>query len=265
MFRQQSSNPALNAFGVDRWDDLAGVETRAKTMTIAGTTMKTATLLAICSITAIVFWMQAVTPALLNNNLGSMFPWLIGSVIGGIVLGLVCCFVPKSSPFVGPVYAAVEGVALATISAFVMQRFLGKMDPSLIFQAVTLTFAIFGGMLIGFAGGVIKAGGILQKMFIACSIGVGLYFVVILVGNVFLGAGIPNLWASASPIGIGFSVLLVLMASYSLVLDFDLIQRGVRTGAPKYMEWYAGVGLLISLVWLYIEILRLLAKMRSND
>lgn len=263
MFQASSSNPALGAFQTQRWDELM-TSRQAKVMTMTGTVIATSVLLAICVVSALATWSMVVQPAVAAGSLGSVYPWLLGSIIGGLVLGLVCTFAPKACPIVGPVYAGVEGVALATISAMIMQRFLGKMDPMLMFQAVTVTFGIFSGMLVAYGAGWVKAGGIVMKMFIAASIGVALYFFAMLLGRFFFPGTIPNLWASASPMGIAFSGLLVAMASYSLVIDFEVVKRGVETRAPKYMEWYAGVGLLVSLVWLYIEVLRLLAKLRRD-
>lgn len=261
-----SSNPALSAFeqkalGVD-----ALGETRPKTMTLRGTVIASASLLSICVGAAIISWTQIVDPAIAAGNLGALMPWLFGSMIGGLVLSLVCIFAKKTSPFVGPIYAAAEGVFVSTVSAVIMAQFLGRPDDfGLVFQAITITFGIFAGMLIAYGSGLIKAGGVIGKMFGAAMIGLLLYVAALWIGNGLFGLGIPNLYASTSPLGIGFSVLVVALASYSLVIDFEIIKHGVSTGQPKYMEWYAGVGLLISLVWLYIEVLRLLAKLRSSD
>ncbi|MAY74524.1 MAG: hypothetical protein CMJ31_07445 [Phycisphaerae bacterium] len=264
----KTGNPALSAFeqrsmGVD-----ASGQVVRKTMTMQGTIVASGTLLAICVGAALFFWGSVVTPAINAGNLGSVTPWLFGSMIVGLVLSLVCIFAKKTCPFVGPVYAACEGVFVSAVSAVIPAWFMsngdGPPDYTIIFQAVTITFGIFAGMLIAYGAGIVKATGVMAKMFAAGMIGVSLYFVVMLVGNLFLGSVIPNLWASTSPLGIGFSLLLVALASFSLVMDFELIKRGVNNGAPKYMEWYGAVGLLISLVWLYVEVLRLLAKLRRD-
>lgn len=272
----RTSNPALKAFdtdnlGVARYEELTDGTSTAKpvkTMTMAGTISASAVLLGICSVVGVAMWswFNGQINAGGTANIGL---WMIGSLIGTLVLGLIIGFVPKSAPWLSPIFAAGEGVVLAAITIFITQRWLGDADGSaatgLIFQAVVVTFGIFAGMLAAYGTGIIKAGPIFQKIVIAGTIGVGLYVLVLWVANGIFGAGIPNLYASASPIGIGFTVVCVVLASLNLVLDFELVKRGVQTAQPRYMEWYAAFGLLVTLVWLYIEVLRLLAKLRSGD
>jgi uncharacterized YccA/Bax inhibitor family protein len=163
---------------------------------------------------------------------------------------------------------------LAGISLFIAQRFLAKPGPDgvvpagtsgLIFQALLATFGIAGGMLLAYTSRVIRGGPIFNKIVVTGTIGVAVYALGLLLLNGLFGLGMPNLFASASPIGIGFTVICVVLASLMLVLDFQMVEHGVKSGAPKYMEWYAAFGLLVTLVWLYIEVLRLIAKLRSGE
>ncbi|MEM7630078.1 MAG: Bax inhibitor-1/YccA family protein [Planctomycetota bacterium] len=279
MFR--TSNPALKAFdtdnlGVARYEELsdggamaADSTAPAKTMTVAGTISASAVLLGICSVVGVGMWSYFNSQAGTEGLGGNMFIWLIGSLIGTLALGLVIGFKPKTAPWLSPVFAAGEGVMLAALTIFITSRWLGDGSgpaaTGLIFQAVVVTFGIFAGVLAGYATGILKAGPVFQKIIIAGTMGLMLYVLAIWIGNGIFGLGIPNLYASASPIGIGFTVVCVVLASMNLVLDFEMIKQGVKTGAPRYMEWYGAFGLLVTLVWLYIEVLRLLAKLRSND
>jgi uncharacterized YccA/Bax inhibitor family protein len=274
----QSRNPTLTRFDQPaRWEDLAprsdasgGVirGEAARTMTLSGTLLSTAVLLGICAGTAVLSWNWA-TGMIAGGDFGKVQLYFLGSMIGTLLLGLVISFLPKVSPFLSPVYAAGEGVFLAFFSAFIAYRYLGAAENagaiSLIAQAVFITFAIAGGMLLAYASGLLRVGGLVKKIMMTMMFGLMIYAVVLMVGNGLLGANIPNLYSSASPIGIGFTALCVGLASLFLVLDFQHIEEGVKNGHPKYMEWYAAFGLLVTLVWLYIEVLRLLAKLRSND
>jgi len=261
-----TGNPALRTFDQPkRWHELALEKPQARTMTLTGTVVASATLFSICVGSALISWKQIVEPALAAQSFGSLYPWLIGSLIGGLVLSLIALFAQKTAPFVGPLFAAAEGILLATISAVIVQRFLGGQDLGLIFQAITITFGIFAGMLIAYGSGLVKASGIMAKMFMVGAAGLGVYVLAIWIGNGLFGLGIPNLYASASPLGIGFTALCLALASYSLVFDFELVKQGINQQAPKHLEWVAAVGLLASLVWIYIEVLRLLAKLRSGD
>jgi len=123
---------------------------------------------------------------------------------------------------------------------------------------------VLAGLLVAYGAGLVRVGGTAAKVICALVGAAFLYSIVLMVGNGLLGAGIPNLFWSASPLGIGFSVLMIVLASFVLILDFQFVEAGAANRLPKYMEWYAGVGLLVTLVWLYVEILRLLAKLRSD-
>ncbi|MEM7622313.1 MAG: Bax inhibitor-1/YccA family protein [Planctomycetota bacterium] len=267
-------NPTLNTFGGDepaRWDQIqtGEIPPPEKVMTLQGTIIASGALLAICIGAALIAWLKIVEPAVSVDgktlNYGALMPWLFGSMIGGLVLSLVCIFAKKTCMFLGPLYAAAEGIFIATVSAVIVHRFMGEQNMGLIFQAVTLTFGIFGGLLIAYGSGLIRTSPIINKVFMVGMGGIMLYVAALWIGNGIFGLGIPNLYSSASPLGIGFSLFVVAMASYSLVIDFETIKQGVAQRAPKHYEWFAAVGLLISLVWLYIEVLRLVAKLRSSE
>ena len=275
MFVQRSGNPTLNAFQAPSYADLSDAPVAggavaaapAGVMTLQGTIIKSATLVAVCAITAILVW-KAMMGGVFGISLAPM-PTLLVGCLGGLVLALVVTFVPKTAAFLSTPYAVLEGAALSAFSLFVAERWLGGADnpaaTGTIFQAVVLTFTIAAGMLVAYWSGLIKGGRVFRAVLMTGLIGLVLYGVTLFIGNFLLGAAIPNLYASTSPMGIGFTGLCVVLASLFLVLDFRMIEEGVKRGAPKHMEWYGAFSLLVTLVWIYIEVLRLLAKLRSSD
>lgn len=264
----RSGNPALQMFEKPRWENLDAVQERPRVMTLRGTVIASAVLVAICAISAVMTW-QAIMPAgVFGVTLNPMLP-MFGGMIGGFVLGLVITFVPKTAPFLAPVYALLEGAFIAGISLFIAERWLGGAESQAamgtIFQAVVLTFAIAGAMLVAYSTGLIRGGKVFFGIIATASMGLIGYVAVLWIGNGIFGANIPNLYASNSPMGIGFTAVCLVLASLFLVMDFRIIDEGVKRGAPKHMEWYGGFALLVTLVWIYVEVLRLLAKLRSSD
>lgn len=261
----RSGNPALQAFSKPQtWDSLGGLAAnpaRARAMTVQGTAIKALVLLAICATTAIVTWQQ-----LDLSNLGK---WAMTACLGSLVVGLGCSlairFAPKSAVVVAPAYAAVQGAFLAVFSAVIGLQFKGKMDPALVMQAVTATLGVAGGLFALYSAGLVRMSGTVMKVVMAASAGVFVYALAILIGNRFLGLGIPSLFSSTSPLGFLFTGVCVVLASLTLVMDFQQIDDGAAAGAPKHMEWVGAHGLLVSIVWLYVELLRLLAKLRADD
>ncbi|MBM4108272.1 MAG: Bax inhibitor-1/YccA family protein [Phycisphaerae bacterium] len=268
-----SSNPTLRAFDrieAPRYRDLAGpsagVEARPGVMTVQGTVIKTGVLLAICATVAVLLFGQFAA-AVQGGAAGSVTPWLWGSLMGGLVLGLIISFKPTTAPYLAPLYAAVQGVLLSALSVFVTVRYLKSVDVGLIFQAVTLTFGITIAMLIAYATGIFRPGRFLRGVFIAGAAGIMLTYLIAMVAGLF-GAPIGflhNTIFGAGPIGIGFSVFCVVMATLGMAFAFSTVHRGVEAGAPRHMEWFGAFAILVELVWLYIEVLRLIAKLRSND
>ncbi len=260
----QSRNPAMGVFGQDQI-----ARSQANTMTIGGTVSATAILLAIVAGVGVFTWQQMVS----NSSLARfVFPLVIGSFIAGIVISFVIYAKPKLARILGPIHAALEGVFVGAASYIIPMQFLGSSaDPTanntmqtLIVQSVLATMGIAAGMLVGYGTGILRVGPFIQKMIITAGLGLLLYTGVLLLLRMF-GIGIWNGYADTGMMGIGFTALCVGLASLFLLLDFQYIEQGVKTGQPKYMEWVGAWGLMVTLVWLYIEILRLLSKLQSRD
>ncbi|MEM8868751.1 MAG: Bax inhibitor-1/YccA family protein [Verrucomicrobiota bacterium] len=224
-----------------------------QTMTVGGTVNKTALLLFGVIATAAISWHRTATATDPSALLGYI---LIGG-IGGFVVALATVFRKEWAPVTAPIYAALEGLFLGVISAFFEQMY-----PGIVFQAVILTFGTLASLLVAYRSGLIKA---TENFKLGVAAATGAIFMIYLVGFImsFFGSGIPYIHESGT-IGIAFSLFVVVIAALNLVLDFDFIEQGADQGAPKYMEWYAAFGLLVTLIWLYLEILRLLAKLRSR-
>jgi uncharacterized YccA/Bax inhibitor family protein len=246
----RTGNPALNE-NVFRNAAWTGDSANASAMTLNGVVLKTGMLLVVLSATAVFTWQQFFAGA-------NVSPYMIGGLIGGFVLALITVFKPTASPWTAPLYAACEGFALGGISATIEAQYGG-----IVIQAVGLTFGTLGSLLAVYSTGLIRPSENFKLGIVAATGGIALVYLVSIVLG-FFGMQIPLIHGSG-PIGIAFSVFVVVLAALNLVLDFDFIEQGVKNSAPKYMEWYAGFGLLVTLVWLYIEILRLLTKLRSND
>ncbi|RPF78029.1 MAG: Bax inhibitor-1/YccA family protein [Verrucomicrobia bacterium TMED71] len=243
----RTSNPALN----DKVFDLG--RSTGNVMTINGTVNRTGILLCLLMFTAIFSWDRAYSAV----DPGELYPWLIGSGIAGFVVALITVFKKTAAPITAPIYAAIEGILLGILSAFYEMQF-----PGLVFQAILLTFGTLFALLMAYRSGVIKATENFKLGVFAATGGIGLIYLTTFILS-FFGLSIPYIHGSGT-IGILFSLFVVVIAALNLVLDFDFIERGAERGAPKYMEWYAAFGLLVTLIWLYIEMLRLLSKLRSR-
>ena len=243
----RTSNPTLNekTFRVDY--------TGTNTMTVGGTVNKTFILLLVLTMTFIWSWKKVIS----FGDTAAMMPWMIGGAIVGLIFALVTAFAPKASPFTAPLYALAEGVFLGAFSAFMELQY-----PGIAFQAALLTFATLFAMLGAYKAGLIK---VTEKFRTGVMAATGAIFLIYMATFIlgFFGIHMPFLHDN-SPLGIGISLVIIAIAALNLVLDFDFIDRGAAQGAPKYMEWYGAFGLLVTLVWLYIEFLRLLSKLRSR-
>ena len=175
--------------------------------------------------------------------------------------GLVTIFKPTVAPWTSPVYAAMEGVFLGAISQIVEMRY-GKAYPGIALQAVMLTSGTLLAMLFVYANGIIRVTDRLKAGIIMATGALCLFYFVSMMLRMF-GVTMPLIW-SATPIGIGFSLFVVGLAAFNLLLDFDFIEQAAHRQMPKYMEWYGAFGLMVTLVWLYLEMLRLLSKIASN-
>ena len=240
----ESSNPMLS-----RMAKATGVRSAGESMTVAGTAWKTLVLLGLVCFGAAFTWR-----AVGAGNTGILMPALLVGGLGGLVLAMVTVFVPRLAPVTAPLYAVVEGLALGAISAIYDARYQGL--PR---NAVVLTLATAGGMYLLYATGIVRATPMFRKIVIGATLGIVLASVAAMIGRLF-GAQLPFLW-DASPLGIGISVVIVGVAALNLVLDFDFIERGARQGAPRSAEWFGAFGLLVTLVWLYLEMMRLLSRL----
>lgn len=258
----RTANPVLReeTFAPQNWggimSELSSAKAPSATMTIRGTVAKTGVLLLMCVAAAL-----GAAHLVANGQVAPPIFW-IGGLLGGLVLGLIIAFVPKSSPVLATLYAVAEGAFLGTISLAVATK-LGPQGGTIVLQAVGLTLGILASLLITYALGLIHIGSTMRKCIIIGTMGVGVLYLVSFLLSMFGFGGIGFIHSSG-PIGIGFSIFVIVLASLNLVLDFQFIERGAQSGAPKYMEWYAGFGLLVTLVWLYIEVLRLLSKLNRR-
>jgi uncharacterized YccA/Bax inhibitor family protein len=245
-----TANPAMN---MAVYQQAGHAESMSSVMTLQGTVLKTAVLVAILVATAGYTWMQTEAGAL-----KLAYGLLAVGGIGGFILAMITCFFPKASPFTAPIYAGLQGLFLGGISVAINQRY-----PGIALQAFGLTVGVLVFMLFLYGTGIVRA---TEKFKIGVIAATGAIFLVYLATMIlgFFGVAIPYIHGSG-PIGIGFSVVVVVIAALNLVLDFDFIEQGVARQAPKYMEWYGGFSLMVTLVWMYIEILRLLSKIRSNQ
>lgn len=244
----RTSNPALNS---GTFEGLYTVGDQ-QAMTLGGTALKTTMLLVMTTVAAGFSWSQLVMGSPLA------MPVMFGGAIVGCVVGLITCFKPKAAPITAPIYALAEGLFLGGLSAMYNAQFHG-----IVFQAVCLTFGTMFALLLAYQTGMIKPSENFKLGIFAATAGIGLVYLTSVLMNLF-GMSVPYIHDNGL-VGIGFSLFVVVIAALNLVLDFDFIETGVEQGAPKYMEWYAAYGLLVTLVWLYVEILRLLAKLRSRD
>lgn len=246
----RTANPALNE---QTFRDVAYTADRSDAMTIQGTVNKTGWLLAILLIASFWTWNKFFE----NGNPAAVSSFILVGALGGFVVAMVTVFKKTWAGVTAPLYAALEGLLLGGLSSIFEAQF-----PGIVIQAVGLTFGTLFCLLMAYKSGLIKATENFKLGIVAATGAIALvYFITIMLG--FFGVRVPLIHQSGI-IGIGFSLFVVVIAALNLVLDFDFIEHGSAQGAPKYMEWYAAFGLMVTLIWLYIEILRLLAKLRDR-
>jgi uncharacterized YccA/Bax inhibitor family protein len=245
----RTSNPALNTKAFEN----LGIGT-GKAMTLNGTVNKTGFLLVCAIATAAWTWHLYLNSA--NSNL-AMGLGLVG-VIGGLIAAVVTIFKKTWAPVTAPIYALLEGLILGGISASFETRY-----PGIAIQAVSLTFGTLFVLLLAYRSGLIPVTNNFRLGVVAATGGIAVFYLLTMVLG-FFGVHFGKVFGSGL-IGIVFSVVVVIVAALNLVLDFDFVESGVRAGAPKYMEWYAAFGLMVTLIWLYMEILRLLSKLRDRN
>ena len=245
----RSGNPALSA---STFQNLAPATVLGgEAMTLQGTVNKTGISLLLCVVSAAWTWNMYV------SNPGVVMPFLLGGAIGGFIVAMVTIFKKTWAPVTVPIYALLEGLFLGAISAMFEQMY-----PGIVIQAVGLTFGTLFALLFAYKSGLIKATENFKLGVVAATGAVALIYMASIVLS-FFGTSIPYIHESGT-IGILFSLAVVVIAALNLVLDFDFIETGAERGAPKYMEWYGAFGLLVTLIWLYLEMLRLLSKLNSR-
>ena len=243
----RSGNPALRK---KTFENLTSTNS-SSVMTLEGTVNKTAISLGILMLAAYYTYTSADTS------------YITIGFIGGFVLALITIFKKQWAPYTVPVYAFLEGLALGGISAVFETMFP---EAGIVQQAIFLTFGIFLALLFAYKSKIIKATENFKLGVFAATGGIALVYLISFFMSMFGGDGLPVMNPSnASMLSIGFSLFVVVIASLNLVMDFDFIEEGAEQGAPKYMEWYSAFGLLVTLIWLYMEILRLLAKLNSRN
>ena len=241
----QTSNPVF------RNDPFTKAPATGASMTVSGAVWKTFFLLILAVVSGSATWVVYVS----GQNLA--IPAAVGAGFLGFLLAIAISFKPTWAAALAPVYALVEGVFLGGITAIMNQRY-----PGIALAAGGGTLATLAALLFAYQSGLIRATDNFKRGVIAATMGIAIFYLVAMVLQLF-HVKIPGVFDSGR-IGIGFSLFVVAIAALNLVLDFDRIEQGARAGAPKYMEWYAAFGLMVTLVWLYIEILRLLAKLSDR-
>jgi len=245
----RTGNPTLTT---DTFTSAGRVVPGQEAMTIQGTVNKTGLFLLLLFATASWTWNMAAT-----SGAAAVMPYMWGGVIGGLVFALVTAFKHTWAPVTAPIYALLEGLFLGALSSLLELQF-----PGIVIQAVGLTLGTLFALLLAYKSRMIRATENFKLGVVAATGGIFVVYMATMVLG-FFGVSIPFIHGSGT-IGILFSLFVVVIAALNLVLDFDFIESGAEHGAPRYMEWYGAFGLIVTLIWLYIEILRLLAKLRER-
>ena len=250
----KSGNPAL---AEKRFRDtvLDDVVTYENAMTVRGTLQKFGFLMIMVLGTALYSWKEFASG-------GNTMPLILVGAFGGLIIAIILTFKKEWSPFLAPAYALLEGLFIGAISAYYNYVFAAK-APFIIMNAVGLTLACAVAMYLLYSFKIIQATQKFKAIVMTATAGIGIFYLLTWVLT-FFGVSLPFLH-EGSLMGIGFSLFIVAIAALNLILDFDMIEQGAALGAPKYMEWYGAFGLLVTIVWLYLEILRLLSKLSSRD
>ena len=249
------ANPVLNE-NVFRRENVAYSNTGV--MTVGGTATKTLLMLLMVIAGAAYTWKlyyNAINPQ-------SITGWMFGGLIVAFILAMIISFKPKTAPFLAPIYAAGEGLALGGISAIFNEQF-ALTAPNIVINAVALTLVTALVMFTVYRSGLIKVNGTFMKVLSIALISIMVFYLGSWIVSMF-GVNLSMLHNS-SPLSIGISLVIVAVAAFSLLMDYEFIRHASAAGAPKYMEWYGAFGLTVTLVWLYLEILKLLAKFANRD
>jgi uncharacterized YccA/Bax inhibitor family protein len=259
----KSGNPTLSE---KRFKDtvLDDVVTNENAMTVKGTLQKFGFLFLMTMGTAFYSWKEAAE----GGNANAL---VIGGAIGGLIIAIVITFKKQWSGYLAPLYALCEGLFLGAVSAFFEYQVASRQGgyaggySGIVFQAVGLTFCVVAAMYLLYKFNIIKATQKFKAIILTATVGIGLFYLISMIIMWGFDGNAPSFLFQGTPLGIGFSIFVVALAALNLILDFDMIEQGAALGAPKYMEWYGAFGLLVTIVWLYLEILRLLSKLSSRD
>jgi uncharacterized YccA/Bax inhibitor family protein len=230
-------------------------QSHADRMTVSGTASATSLLFVLLLIAAAFGW-AAVPSVAEGKNPGFPGIAMIGVLVGFVAV-IVASFKPKLARYLAPVYALGEGYFVGAIS-----KTSESFYPGIVVQAAGATLAVFGVMLFLYGTRIIKVTDRMRRIVIGATMGIAIFYLISMVFSMF--GHTPSFIHSPTPLGIGFSFLVAGLAAFNLALDFDFIERGSKAGLPKHMEWMAALGLLVTIVWLYLEILRLLSKLRAR-
>ena len=247
----RSGNPALNDATFSNFNP--SESTGKNFMTLQGTVNKTGILLVLVTLTASWTW----NLFFVSEDPSNVMPLAIGGAILGFILALATIFKKSWAGITAPAYALAQGLFLGAISAIFESQYQG-----IVIQAVGLTLGTLASLLVLYKTGIIKPTENFRLMIVSATMGIGLLYMVSIVMNMF-GSSIGFIHSNGL-FGIGFSLFVVAIAALNLVLDFDFIEQGSEQNAPKYMEWFGAFSLMVTLIWLYLEMLRLLAKLRSR-
>jgi len=257
MFNLKSSNPAAKAF--EKTENLSLGPTdefvvgASQRMTINGTTNKTGILVVLAMLTGAWGWSTVSTSPHL------LMPFFWASLIVSIGCFIALWKRPDWAGTVAPIYAVVQGVFLGALSGM-----LDRVYPGIAIQAALATMATVIGMLVAYRTGIIRATPLFKKVVITATMGIMIFYAISIVASLFGVHFGVNQFGNSSFISIGISLFITVIAALNLILDFDMIERGANEGAPKYMEWYGAFTLMVTIVWLYVEMLRLISKLRNN-
>lgn len=253
----KSTNPALSAF--ENTENLSLGPTdkfmvdQSQRMSMNGTINKTGILISIVMLSAAWSW------SYLPSNPGMLVPFFFMALVAGIVSAIWLVKKPEMSSKVAPVYAVFEGLFLGGLSMFFETRY-----PGIAMQAALATMATVVGMLVAYRTGLIQASPMFKKVIVTCAMGIGIYYLISIGASFIFDINFSaNRTENATGFGIALSVFTTAIAAFFLILDFDMVERGIEEGAPKHMEWYGAFALTVTICWLYLEMIRLIAKLRD--
>ncbi|MFY8128026.1 MAG: Bax inhibitor-1/YccA family membrane protein [Chitinophagaceae bacterium] len=254
----QSSNPTLSEKIFDKSLALQG-ETQG-VMSVRGTINKFGFMLLLVACAAVGTWSM-----FYGDNPSLAYTLTMVGLFGGLVIGLVTGFVPKIALYTAPAYALLEGLFLGGLSAIINERFGAKM-PGIVPTAVGLTLAVAFAMFLLYNFRIIKPNNTFRSIVYMGTAGLAIFYLVYFVASYFFSFNLPFMnWEDTSLLGFGITIVTIIFAALSLILDLERIEEGAEMGLPKHMEWYCAFGLMATLVWLYIQMLKLLSRFASRD